>query len=144
MVTPEVACKTDGGDQRGMIRRWRSVGGSRTTNLRRWTTVGCLEGGADEFFLKPVQLSDMQKLRPHILKGKSQESSSSSSKSKFSNDNVLPEWTRIRLPLAPCSGMRKAAVPSLLRLLFARLHGFTAANVILRCSEKNTAVFLSI
>ncbi|KAK8926467.1 Two-component response regulator ARR9 [Platanthera zijinensis] len=60
----------------------------------------CLEEGADEFFLKPVQLSDMQKLRPHILKGKSQESNSSSSRSKFSNDNVLPEWTRIRLPLA--------------------------------------------
>ncbi|KAK8916457.1 Two-component response regulator ARR9 [Platanthera zijinensis] len=60
----------------------------------------CLEEGADEFFLKPVQLSDMQKLRPHILKGKFHESSSSSSRSKFSNDNVLPEWTRIRLPLA--------------------------------------------
>ncbi|KAK8931327.1 hypothetical protein KSP39_PZI016341 [Platanthera zijinensis] len=32
--------------------------------------------------------------------GKSQESSSSSSKSKFSNDNVLPKWIRIRLPRA--------------------------------------------
>ncbi|KAK8941273.1 Two-component response regulator ARR9 [Platanthera zijinensis] len=42
----------------------------------------CLEEGADEFFLKPVQLSDMQKLRPHILKGKFHESSSSSSKSR--------------------------------------------------------------
>lgn len=31
----------------------------------------CLEGGAEEFFLKPVQLSDMKRLRPHILKGKS-------------------------------------------------------------------------
>ncbi|KAK8931063.1 Two-component response regulator ARR8 [Platanthera zijinensis] len=60
----------------------------------------CLEEGADEFFLKPVQLSDMQKLRPHILKGKFHESSSSSSRIKFSNDNVLPEWARIRLPLA--------------------------------------------
>ncbi|KAM0947824.1 putative response regulator and transcription factor RR-A-type family [Dioscorea sansibarensis] len=33
----------------------------------------CLEEGAEEFFLKPVQLSDMKKLRPHILKGKMKE-----------------------------------------------------------------------
>nr|CAD1833444.1 unnamed protein product [Ananas comosus var. bracteatus] len=30
----------------------------------------CLEGGAEEFFLKPVKLSDMNKLKPHLLKGK--------------------------------------------------------------------------
>ncbi|KAL2337181.1 hypothetical protein Fmac_011627 [Flemingia macrophylla] len=30
----------------------------------------CLENGADEFFLKPVQLSDVNKLRPHLLKSK--------------------------------------------------------------------------
>ncbi|XP_077213568.1 two-component response regulator ARR17-like [Tasmannia lanceolata] len=28
----------------------------------------CLEGGAEEFLLKPVQLSDMKKLHPHLLK----------------------------------------------------------------------------
>ncbi|KAJ8505883.1 hypothetical protein OPV22_006769 [Ensete ventricosum] len=33
----------------------------------------CLEGGAEEFFLKPVQLSDMKRLRPHILKGRSKD-----------------------------------------------------------------------
>ncbi|XP_042391446.1 two-component response regulator ORR9-like [Zingiber officinale] len=33
----------------------------------------CLEGGAEEFFLKPLRLSDMKRLRPHILKGKSKE-----------------------------------------------------------------------
>ncbi|XP_039136846.1 two-component response regulator ORR9-like [Dioscorea cayenensis subsp. rotundata] len=33
----------------------------------------CLEEGAEEFFLKPVQLSDMKRLRPHILKGKMKE-----------------------------------------------------------------------
>ncbi|KAL6311933.1 hypothetical protein AAG906_025677 [Vitis piasezkii] len=27
----------------------------------------CLEEGAEDFFLKPVQLSDMNKLRPHLL-----------------------------------------------------------------------------
>ncbi|EXB62659.1 Two-component response regulator [Morus notabilis] len=31
----------------------------------------CLEDGAQEFFLKPVQLSDVNKLRPHLLKGSS-------------------------------------------------------------------------
>lgn len=30
----------------------------------------CLEGGAEEFLLKPVKLSDVNRLRPHILKGK--------------------------------------------------------------------------
>ncbi|KAL8160986.1 hypothetical protein V2J09_012475 [Rumex salicifolius] len=28
----------------------------------------CLEEGADEFLLKPVQLSDVDKIRPHLLK----------------------------------------------------------------------------
>ncbi|XVF82227.1 hypothetical protein PTKIN_Ptkin16aG0028400 [Pterospermum kingtungense] len=31
----------------------------------------CLEDGAEEFFLKPVQLSDVNKLRPHLMKGRS-------------------------------------------------------------------------
>ncbi|KAJ8755965.1 hypothetical protein K2173_024510 [Erythroxylum novogranatense] len=30
----------------------------------------CLEEGAEEFFLKPVQLSDVNKLRPHLMKGR--------------------------------------------------------------------------
>ncbi|KAA8517243.1 hypothetical protein F0562_017505 [Nyssa sinensis] len=30
----------------------------------------CLEEGAEEFFLKPVRLSDMNKLRPHMMKTK--------------------------------------------------------------------------
>ncbi|CAI9764744.1 unnamed protein product [Fraxinus pennsylvanica] len=29
----------------------------------------CLETGAEEFFLKPVQQSDVNKLRPHLLRG---------------------------------------------------------------------------
>lgn len=31
----------------------------------------CLEEGADDFLLKPVQLSDVNKLRPHLLRIKS-------------------------------------------------------------------------
>lgn len=30
----------------------------------------CLEQGAEEFFLKPVQQSDVNKLKPHLLRGK--------------------------------------------------------------------------
>ncbi|XWS59022.1 hypothetical protein CRYUN_Cryun08bG0085000 [Craigia yunnanensis] len=33
----------------------------------------CLEEGAEEFFLKPVRLSDLNKLRPHMLKTKSKD-----------------------------------------------------------------------
>ncbi|KAJ6346756.1 hypothetical protein OIU76_003437 [Salix suchowensis] len=33
----------------------------------------CLEEGAEEFFLKPVQLSDVNKLRPHLMKGRCRE-----------------------------------------------------------------------
>ncbi|KAM1306766.1 hypothetical protein ACFX2H_009109 [Malus domestica] len=31
----------------------------------------CLEEGAEEFFLKPVRLSDLSRLRPHLMKTKS-------------------------------------------------------------------------
>ncbi|KAG9459639.1 hypothetical protein H6P81_004147 [Aristolochia fimbriata] len=33
----------------------------------------CLEEGAEEFFQKPVQLADMKRLIPHLLKSKSKE-----------------------------------------------------------------------
>lgn len=33
----------------------------------------CLEEGAEEFFLKPVRLSDLNRLRPHIIKTKSKD-----------------------------------------------------------------------
>lgn len=33
----------------------------------------CLEEGAEEFFLKPVRLSDVKKLKPHMLKRKNQD-----------------------------------------------------------------------
>ncbi|CAL9748576.1 unnamed protein product [Musa acuminata subsp. burmannicoides] len=68
----------------------------------------CLEGGAEEFFLKPVQLSDMKRLRPHILKGKSKEqqlqeeeetsnTSISSNKRKTRDEELSPERRRPRL-----------------------------------------------
>ncbi|KAL5708357.1 hypothetical protein ACHQM5_019159 [Ranunculus cassubicifolius] len=39
----------------------------------------CLEEGAEEFLLKPVRLADVNRLKPHVLRGKSRE------------NNVLPE-----------------------------------------------------
>jgi len=82
----------------------------------------CLEEGAEEFFLKPVQLSDMNRLRPHLMKSKSKEekelpqeeddsSSSATSNNGISSDDdnnsskrkaideeeILPEKTRPRL-----------------------------------------------
>ncbi|KAH6823685.1 response regulator 9 [Perilla frutescens var. hirtella] len=40
----------------------------------------CLEQGAEEFFLKPVQQSDVNKLKPHLLRGKQD-------KSEYLNDD---------------------------------------------------------
>ncbi|XP_072981300.1 two-component response regulator ORR9-like [Typha angustifolia] len=47
----------------------------------------CLEGGAEEFFLKPVQLSDMKKLKPHLLKGKSKEHQQETEQEQEQEDN---------------------------------------------------------
>ncbi|KAL5570375.1 hypothetical protein UlMin_026950 [Ulmus minor] len=33
----------------------------------------CLKEGAEEFFLKPVQMSDVNKLKPHLLRGRAME-----------------------------------------------------------------------
>lgn len=38
----------------------------------------CLEGGAEEFLLKPVQLSDMKKLHPHLMKSLNSRSNNNS------------------------------------------------------------------
>ncbi|KAG6484674.1 two-component response regulator ORR9-like [Zingiber officinale] len=73
----------------------------------------CLEGGAEEFFLKPMQLSDMTKLRPYMQKGKLKEEQQQQSqpeeknsndgnvshkrKAAMDDDELKPEKTRPRL-----------------------------------------------
>ncbi|XP_020685250.1 two-component response regulator ORR9 isoform X1 [Dendrobium catenatum] len=57
----------------------------------------CLEEGANDFFLKPIQLSDMKRLRSHILKGKSKDISNNIIKREFSIESILPNWARTRL-----------------------------------------------
>ncbi|XP_024021120.1 two-component response regulator ORR9 [Morus notabilis] len=51
----------------------------------------CLEEGAEEFFLKPVQLSDVKKLKPHLLKGKAKKIQHNINKRKASTkENQSP------------------------------------------------------
>ncbi|XP_004308594.1 PREDICTED: two-component response regulator ARR9-like [Fragaria vesca subsp. vesca] len=54
----------------------------------------CLEEGAEEFFLKPVKLSDVNKLRPHMMKGTSMEDEANISKRKAMGEIQAPERTR--------------------------------------------------
>ncbi|KNA14379.1 hypothetical protein SOVF_107990, partial [Spinacia oleracea] len=44
----------------------------------------CLEEGAEEFFLKPVRLSDVDKLKPHLIRSKS--------KVQYSLDNKISSY----------------------------------------------------
>ncbi|XP_002513063.2 two-component response regulator ARR9 [Ricinus communis] len=55
----------------------------------------CLEEGAEEFFLKPVQLSDVNKLKPHMMKGKTRENEPNN-KRKGMEEIHSPERTRTR------------------------------------------------
>ncbi|KAH9331190.1 hypothetical protein KI387_003298 [Taxus chinensis] len=65
----------------------------------------CLEEGAEEFILKPVKLSDVKRLKGHIVKGLSKEQQqqpqpSSSAKRKSISENLenLPEQPSDRRP----------------------------------------------
>ncbi|KAL4325682.1 hypothetical protein GQ457_11G010190 [Hibiscus cannabinus] len=53
----------------------------------------CLEDGAEEFFLKPVQLSDVNKLRPHLMRSRSKPNIN---KRKAAEEIVSPDRTRTR------------------------------------------------
>ncbi|KAG0477132.1 hypothetical protein HPP92_013522 [Vanilla planifolia] len=60
----------------------------------------CLEEGAEEFLLKPVKLSDVNRLKPHILKGKCKvrlkNSSSVNDFSTCTTENSIPNCSRKR------------------------------------------------
>jgi len=55
-----------------------------------------LEEGAEEFFLKPVQLSDVSKLKPHLLKSKVKEEKEQpiNIKRKGMEESQSPDKTR--------------------------------------------------
>ncbi|KAJ1689072.1 hypothetical protein LUZ63_013227 [Rhynchospora breviuscula] len=61
----------------------------------------CMEEGADEFFLKPVQLSDVSRLKPHILK--------KSVKCQDENQNQNKSVTTISSPANNVSGNKRKA-----------------------------------
>ncbi|XP_075646702.1 two-component response regulator ORR9-like, partial [Castanea sativa] len=56
----------------------------------------CLDEGAEEFFLKPVQLSDVNKLKPHLLKGRDKESEPSINKRKGMEECHSHDKTRTK------------------------------------------------
>ncbi|KAG6677110.1 hypothetical protein I3842_14G009400 [Carya illinoinensis] len=53
----------------------------------------CLEEGAEEFFLKPVQVSDVNKLKSHLLKGKAKESQPNINKRNIMEEKPSPDRT---------------------------------------------------
>ncbi|KAK9682822.1 hypothetical protein RND81_10G098900 [Saponaria officinalis] len=58
----------------------------------------CMEG-AEEFLLKPVQLSDVDKLKPHLMKSKSKEVDyiEDNHKRKSDDDCLSPNKSRIKI-----------------------------------------------
>ncbi|KAL3829799.1 hypothetical protein ACJIZ3_018601 [Penstemon smallii] len=59
----------------------------------------CLEHGAEDFFLKPVQQSDVNKLRPHLMREKEkgkENQFNSINKRKPIEECLSPDRTRIR------------------------------------------------
>ncbi|AET02290.1 putative response regulator and transcription factor RR-A-type family [Medicago truncatula] len=59
----------------------------------------CLEEGAEEFFLKPVQLSDVSKLKPHLLKSKVKEENEQPIKRKGMEETQSPDKTRPKVSI---------------------------------------------
>ncbi|KAK4347322.1 hypothetical protein RND71_033661 [Anisodus tanguticus] len=54
----------------------------------------CLEEGAEEFFLKPVQQSDVNRIKPHLMRQKRQKVTSNGLKRKAMVECLSPEKTR--------------------------------------------------
>ncbi|KAI3472263.1 hypothetical protein Pfo_029751 [Paulownia fortunei] len=57
----------------------------------------CLEEGAEEFFLKPVRLSDVNKLMPHMMKAKSKDIQKPEKQEKQENKESAEEASEIQL-----------------------------------------------
>ncbi|CAL8169068.1 unnamed protein product [Prunus armeniaca] len=84
----------------------------------------CLEEGAEEFFLKPVRLSDLSRLRPHIMKTKSkdqnqgkeeneekqEESSESSEASQEQDQQVVDQHQQQQPPPVPANSNKRKAM----------------------------------
>ncbi|KAK4485517.1 hypothetical protein RD792_008159 [Penstemon davidsonii] len=60
----------------------------------------CLEEGAEEFFLKPVRLSDVDKLKPHIMKTKCSDIEKPEKEEKQENKESIETSSEIHLQKA--------------------------------------------
>ncbi|KOM49219.1 hypothetical protein LR48_Vigan08g004600 [Vigna angularis] len=58
----------------------------------------CLDEGAEEFFLKPVQQADVNKLKPHLMKSRTKEENEQplNNKRKDMEEIYSPNKTRLR------------------------------------------------
>lgn len=67
------------------------------TWLESWWVliIRCLDEGAEEFFLKPVQMADVSKLRPHMMRSKAKENQPNKRKG-LEEENQSPERTRTK------------------------------------------------
>ncbi|XP_010547354.1 PREDICTED: two-component response regulator ORR9-like [Tarenaya hassleriana] len=64
----------------------------------------CLEEGAEEFLLKPVQMSDMDKIKPHIMKQKPKDAAQNTATTKRKSEEEIasPDKSRLR---CQCEGL---------------------------------------
>lgn len=70
--------------------------------------VRCLEDGAEEFFLKPVKLADMKKLKSHLLRRK-QPQPQPQQKPEQAPDKPAEEAAAAEVTVSGSSKKRKAA-----------------------------------
>ncbi|XP_068659521.1 two-component response regulator ORR9-like isoform X3 [Aristolochia californica] len=68
----------------------------------------CLEEGAEEFFLKPVQLSDMKRLIPHLLKSKPKEQQQSEPQQQLLQSQSSPQHQQQQQQQQQTNNKRKA------------------------------------
>ncbi|OAY43298.1 two-component response regulator ARR8 [Manihot esculenta] len=78
----------------------------------------CLQEGAEEFFLKPVQLSDLNRLKPHMLKTKSKTQKQENQDIQVEKSDIQSQLQQQQPPqqpplLPPNNNKRKAMEESL-------------------------------
>lgn len=69
----------------------------------------CLEEGAEEFFLKPVQLSDVNRLRPHMVKAKNKDQNQQmKEEAEEEEEEAVTEKLELHSQQQPNNNKRKA------------------------------------
>ncbi|KAI3446574.1 hypothetical protein Pfo_003239 [Paulownia fortunei] len=67
----------------------------------------CLEEGAEEFFLKPVRLSDVNKLRPHMMKTKCKDIQKPEKQEKQENNKETTEEAASEIHLQTAQSLQQ-------------------------------------